>query len=202
MIGRSSPLASAAVRKLALRTGRAGKPKLTLETPSTQRTPSRSLHARMAARISGISGWLVAAAMTRQSIAMSSRRRPASSAASTMRPAIATRSSACAGMPFSSRVSPTIVAPWRAAMGRTVARLSALPLTELMSGRPAYVRQAASSADASDESSCSGTGTVACRRSLTARSTAGSSRPGTPTLTSRIAAPASTCPTASETMRS
>ena len=73
MIAASSPAPSAAARKVALMSSRAGRPKLTFETPSEVRTPSRPLHAASASRISGTWFWLVEAVMTRQSTRMRSR---------------------------------------------------------------------------------------------------------------------------------
>lgn len=75
-MGISRPAPKAAARKVLFTRGRAGRPKLTFDTPSTVRTPRRSFTRATARRISRTSSWLVAAAMTRQSMATSSRGMP------------------------------------------------------------------------------------------------------------------------------
>lgn len=54
--GQIEPAGKRGREKARVEDGRAGSPKLTLEMPSTVRTPRRSLQSRTASRISGISG--------------------------------------------------------------------------------------------------------------------------------------------------
>ena len=58
-------------------------------------------------------------------------------------------------------------------------------------GLPLYTRSPRSRAAALEESSCKGRLTTLCRAFTTRSITAGSSTPGTPTFTSRTAAPLS-----------
>ena len=76
MMGASSPAPKAAARNVALSSSRAGRPKLTLETPSVQCTPSSWRQRVTARKISVTCAWLVEAVMTRQSMRMRSRLMP------------------------------------------------------------------------------------------------------------------------------
>ena len=111
MIGASRPAPNAAERNVAFSSSRAGKPKLTLETPSAHFTPKRSLHMLTARRICSTWRWLVEAVMTRQSMRMRSGPIPQRAASPTMRRAMAKRASAVSGMPSSSSARPITSVP-------------------------------------------------------------------------------------------
>ena len=136
MMGRSSPWARAMPRNAVFSWGRTGRPKDTLETPSTVFRPSSSLTVRTARRVSHTSCCWALAVRVRQSMYTSSLGMPASSAASRMRRAISTRSSALAGMPLSLRVRPTTAAPYFLHRGSTAASTAGSAFTEFTMGLP------------------------------------------------------------------
>ncbi len=106
---------------------------------------------------------------------------------------MASRPWASAGMPSSSSVRQTRPPPYFFTRGRMVSRLSSFPLTEFTGGLPLYRRRAASMAAGLEVSSCRGSPVTSWMASTVWVSTAGSSRPGRPTLTSKMWAPASSC---------
>ena len=72
MMGASSPAPKAAARKVLLRSGRAGRPKDTLLTPSTVPSPKRLLTSLMAFKVSRTWSCWADAVSTRQSMRTSS----------------------------------------------------------------------------------------------------------------------------------
>ncbi len=129
----------------------------------------------------------------KQSISTSSRRMPASRAASKIFSASTNRSSAFKGMPDLSMVSPTTAAPYFFTRGSTLCNTSSSALTEFTMARPLQARSPASMAAGSEESICNGKSTTLCTAFTTSTIIAASSNPGTPTLMSKISAPASAC---------
>ena len=109
---------------------------------------------------------------------------PTARAASVMRRAMATRSSAAGRMPRSSMARPTMAAPYFLHRGRIASSFSCSPLVELTMGLPLYTRRPFSSACTLEESSCSGRLVTLCRALTTLGIRAGSSTPGAPTFTS------------------
>ena len=193
MMAPSSPAWRAWVKKLWLSTSRWGRPKDTLDTPRAVFTPSSALARRMVSRVTLAFSPPALTGMVRPSSRSSRREMPMSSARRRIFWAMARRPSASAGMPLSSRVRHTRPPPYFFTRGRMAARLSSLPFTELMRGLPLYRRRAASMASGLEVSSCRGRPVTAWMASTVWVSTVGSSRPGRPTFTSRMWAPASSC---------
>ena len=134
-MAQSSPASRARVRKAEFIFSRAGRPKLTFETPSVVRPPASWMRRRASSVTLAASG---SEETVRVSVSMttSSRAMPCSAAAAQMRSAQLTRPSAVSGMPPSSSVRPTTTPPYFFTRGRTAARLSAFALTEFIIGLP------------------------------------------------------------------
>ena len=167
-----------------------------LETPRTVCTCHSSCSCLSAVSVIAACFCWALTVMVRQSIATSSRRIPASTAASSIRFAYTRRSSTVSGILRPSSVSPTTAAPYFFARGSTRLRLSSEAFTLLIRHLPGAARSPASSASGFEESICSGSMEMPDTAITTARIIAGSSMPGTPTLISSICAPASSCVTA------
>lgn len=69
--------------------------------------------------------------------------------------------STLAGMPFSSSVKQTTIAPYFETNGKTKSILDCLPFTELIKGFPLYILSAFSNAAAFDVSICKGNAVTA-----------------------------------------
>ena len=110
--------------------------------------------------------------------------------------AIAKRSSALGGIPFSSSVRQTTAAPYLAMSGRIRLIEASSPLTELTRGLPFTARRAASRTSGFVESIWRGTSVTDWIALIVFTIIYCSSMPGAPTLTSRMSAPASTWETA------
>ena len=126
----------------------------------------------------------------RQSMMMSLSGIPMRRAAFLMRRAIASRPSAVSGIPFLSRASPIMAAPYFFASGSTRLRFLESPDTELINTLPSAAFRPASSAAGLEESSTSGTATAPLAQNTARCMADGSSMPGAPTLTSSSVAPA------------
>ena len=196
MMGRSSPFSSAMVRNVRVTASRFGRPKEMLETPRTVFSPSSVLTRWSASRVSFAPSCSADAVSVRQSMYTSRFGIPSAVARSRMRLAMANRSAAFLGMPFSSRVSPTTAAPYFLTSGRMFCSDASSPLTELTMGLPLYTRSAASMTAGMVESSCKGVPPMDWSAFTVRIIMPFSSMPGIPTFTSKRSAPASTCCTA------
>ncbi len=136
VMGASRPASSAMARKVRLRSLRSGNPKETLLAPRVVLTPNRALTRRMASRVSLPASCLAETVNVRQSTNIRSLPMPYFSASRIIRSAIATRSSAFFGRPFSSKVKAMTQVPYFLTMGKMASITSCFPLTELMIGRP------------------------------------------------------------------
>ena len=195
-MGRSSPFSKAMVRNVRVTASRFGRPKEMLDTPRTVFSPSSVLTRCRASSVSLAPSCSAEAVKVRQSMYTSRFGIPSAVARSRIRLAMANRSAAFLGMPFSSSVSPTTAAPYFLTSGRIFCREASSPLTELTMGLPLYTRRAASMTAGMVESSCNGVPPIDCN-ALTVRIIMPfSSMPGMPTFTSSRSAPASTCCTA------
>ena len=172
---------------------RLGRPKDTLETPRAVFTPRTCLAWQRVPRVTLAFSPPALTGMVRPSTSSSRRGMPSSSARRMIFWAMATRPSTVSGIPSSSSARHTRPPPYFFTRGRMAFRLSSLPLTELMRGLPLYRRRARSMASGLEVSSWRGKPVTSWMASMVAVSTAGSSRPGRPTFTSRMWAPASSC---------
>ena len=136
IIAKSKPRSSAMAKNVWLTNPRLGNPNEILETPRTVFTPKRDFTISIAFKVSTTPFCSAEAVKVRQSMIMSSLGIPIAVALLTMRSAIAKRSSAFAGMPFSSKVNPTTAVPYFFTKGRILARLASSPFTELTIGLP------------------------------------------------------------------
>ena len=135
-MGSVSPASSARSRNAVVISSLLGRPKLMLLTPSTVFNPRSWRTVRTAESVSSACSCWADTVSVRQSIHTSSRGMPQASAAVRIRRAMATRSAAVAGRPFSSRVRPTTAAPYFFTSGSTAEMDSALPLTEFTAALP------------------------------------------------------------------
>ena len=117
-------------------TSRAGRPKDTLETPSTVPQPVFFRISRRASRVTRAACPSALTVMVRGSNTRFRRSMPSASARARMRSAMASRPSAVAGMPASSSVSATATPPYFFISGKTAFMLASLPLTELIIALP------------------------------------------------------------------
>ena len=180
-----------------LSTGRFGRPKLTLLTPSTVFTPSSSVRRFTVSSVTFAASASADTASVNASKTKSSFVKPYLAPSARIFSAIAIRPSLVAGIPDSSRQSPTIIPPYFLTSGKTASIDSRLPFTELTSALPFTWRSAISSALGSAVSICNGHVTTLSTAPIVLSSVAASSIPGTPQLTSSTFAPESTCVTAS-----
>ena len=128
-MGTLSPAARQAERNAQLRASRPGRPWLTLDTPSTVLYPA--WRTRRTASAAAWADWgFTEAAIARQSMRISSRRTPASSAVRAIRRAVAARASGLSLIPCPSRARTMSPVPYFTARGSILARLSGVPLTE------------------------------------------------------------------------
>ena len=109
-----------------------------------------------------------------------------------MRVPISKRFCAHAGIPSSSMVSPTTLAPYFFTAGRILSITAASPFTEFTIATPFTARRAARITAGSVESICKGRSITDCSSLITSTIISFSSIPGSPTFTSRISAPPST----------
>src|SRR4051812_18712880 len=89
--------------------------------------------------------------------------------------------------------SPITAAPCFATIGRIASSRSSSPVTELTSAFPSYASRPASSASITEESMQSGISVSPCTSGMACPMSATSSASGSPTFTSSMSAPPSTC---------
>ena len=136
------------------------------------------------------------AVRVKQSINTFSLGIPMSSALSRIFFAMATRSGAVLGIPFSSSARPTTQAPYFLTSGRTLLREFSSPFTELTIGLPQYILSPASKTSGIVLSICRGTSHTDWIALMASTIMLLSSISGSPTLTSSISAPPSICSSA------
>ncbi len=152
MIGRSSPMVKAIVKKLWFIKGLFGRPNEIFDTPRTVLSPSLFFTIETAFKVSIAAFCSADTVKVKQSMYKSRLGMPIDNARLSMELAISTRFSQVVGIPSSSKVRPTTDAPYFFTSGRIVIRDSSLPFTELTIGLPLYIRSAASSTAGSLES--------------------------------------------------
>ena len=193
MMAQDRPSFMAMAKNMEFMISRCGSPKEMLDTPSMECAWSSSLIPRTVSSVVRAELLSVEMVMARPSMTISSFSIPQAAASSMMRRAMASLPSALSGMPFSSSGRATRTPPYLAASGRIRSRLSRFPLTELIMGLPLQTRSPLSSTSGLEVSICRGSGQIpwSCRTTSSMR--AGSSTSGSPTLTSSMSAPASSC---------
>ena len=152
MMAAPSPHSMAMVKNAALMISLWGSPKDMLDTPSTVPTPSSSRMRRRVSRVVRAPLLSELTVMQSPSRMISSGPIPYSAARSMIFLPTARRPSAVSGMPDSSRQRPTATPPYFAISGNMRLMDSSLPLTELISGFPLYIRMARSMASMSEVS--------------------------------------------------
>jgi len=135
-MGKSKPAAQAMARNVEFKISRAGRPWETLLIPKTVPNPNCSFTCRNATRVSIT--WICSAlaVLTKQSMNISSSRKPYSWACRYIFLATCNRPTACSGIPFSSKHKPKTAAPYFLASGKTTSKCLSSPVVELISGRP------------------------------------------------------------------
>ena len=166
------------------------------------RTPYLSRTRRRASRVVLAPSGSELTVIASTSMTISFGKIPYLAASAMIFPAIFALPSASAGIPASSRVSPTTTPPYFFTRGKTWSMDSCLPLTELIIGLPLYIRMAASMAEGSTVSICRGRLVMLCSSPTTSCIMDFSSISGSPTFTSRMWAPFSCWVTASFRMYS
>ena len=193
MIAHESPDCIAIVRNIAPTSSLAGRPKEIFDTPSIVLPPSSSLTLLKVSRVVTAEPVSEEIVIQRPSITISFLGIPYLSASSYICLAILILSSELSGIPSSSRTNDTSTPPYFATRGITSLMTSSLPFTELIIGLPLYIRIALSRAVISVVSICRGSPVTPWRPLMTSSIIAGSSISGSPTFTSSIWAPWSSC---------
>ena len=143
MMPQERPACKAMVKKVLFTASRPGRPKEILDTPITVLMP-RAFMVRITSQAISAFSAPVEMVSAKGSTTILRLSMPYSAARAIILSATAMRPAAVLGMPLSSRQRATSTAPYFLAKGRTLARLSSLPLTEFSIGLPLYRRSARS----------------------------------------------------------